>query len=470
MKNNNREQYRRLINSLAILVILVMESFIFYYVWDRYYSEGLWLEPFYGKGNVFIVLVYAGFMLLFMYIYGGHKLGYMKRTNLIYSQSLSGLCANAVMYLQILLLFRHFPDPIPLILMTVVDLLVIGVFSVCFDKMFNKIFPPKEILLIYDEYPIDALWGKIKARKDRFIIKDQICVEEGMEKIYKKIDQYAVGGVLLGDVHASDRNQILKYCYARSIMVYVTPKVSDIILRNAVTLHLFDTPLLLCKNGGLNIEQRIAKRCLDLLVSIILLVIASPFMLITAILVKCYDGGPVLFKQKRLTQDGKEFYVYKFRSMIVDAEKDGVARLATTGDSRITPVGKFIRATRLDELPQLFNILSGDMSVVGPRPERPEIASEYEKTIPEFAFRLKVKAGLTGYAQIYGKYNTTAYDKLKLDLMYIESYSFINDLKLILTTFKIMFMKESTEGLENGQTTAVGGGVKNESKHESEID
>ena len=186
-----------------------------------------------------------------------------------------------------------------------------------------------------------------------------------------------------------------------------------------------------------------------------MLVVASPIMLITALCIKMYDHGPVFFKQKRLTIDGKEFYVYKFRSMITDAEKDGVARLATQNDSRITPVGKVIRATRIDELPQLINIFKGDMSVVGPRPERPEIAKEYEEQIPEFSYRLRVKAGLTGYAQIYGKYNTTAYDKLKMDLMYIESYSILEDLKLILATFKIIFTKESTEGVEDGKTISL---------------
>ena len=141
--------------------------------------------------------------------------------------------------------------------------------------------------------------------------------------------------------------------------------------------------------------------------------------------------------------------------MIVNAEKDGVARLASENDSRITPIGKLIRKTRVDELPQLINVLKGEMSLVGPRPERPEIAEEYEKIIPEFSYRLKVKAGLTGYAQLYGKYNTTAYDKLKLDLMYIQSYSIILDFKLLIMTFKILFMKESTEGVEADQITAI---------------
>lgn len=194
---------------------------------------------------------------------------------------------------------------------------------------------------------------------------------------------------------------------------------------------------------------------IDLVCSLLLLVIASPFMLVTAIAIKLYDGGPVLYKQIRCTRDRKEFYILKFRSMRVDAEKDGVARLASKNDSRITPVGKFIRATRIDELPQLFNILKGEMSFIGPRPERPEIIDQYMEEMPEFAFRMKVKAGLAGYAQVYGKYNTTPYDKLKLDLTYIEQYSVWLDIKLMLLTLKILIKPESTEGVDSSQTTAM---------------
>ena len=197
------------------------------------------------------------------------------------------------------------------------------------------------------------------------------------------------------------------------------------------------------------------KRVIDIVVSLIAAIILSPVFLITAIAIKVTDHGPVFYKQVRLTKDGKEFKILKFRSMRVDAEKDGVARLSTgENDSRITPVGKIIRACRVDELPQLFNILKGDLSIVGPRPERPEIASQYCEEMPEFALRLQAKAGLTGYAQVYGKYNTTPYDKLTMDLMYIAHPSIVEDLKIMLATVKILFLPESTEGIAEGQTTA----------------
>jgi exopolysaccharide biosynthesis polyprenyl glycosylphosphotransferase len=247
----------------------------------------------------------------------------------------------------------------------------------------------------------------------------------------------------------------LKYCYGKGVRCYTTPKISDLIIRSAESQHMFDTPLLLSRNNGLTIEQRFVKRMVDILFSAIALIPALPLMAIVAVFIKSEDWGSIIYKQKRLTINGKTFYVYKFRSMKEDAEKDGVARLAGENDTRITRTGRIIRAVRFDELPQLFNILKGDMSIVGPRPERPEIASEYEKEIPEFNYRLKVKAGLTGYAQVYGKYNTTAYDKLKLDLMYVQNYSLKLDFEIMMKTVQILFMKESTEGVESGQEIAL---------------
>ena len=285
-------------------------------------------------------------------------------------------------------------------------------------------------------------------------IANKIYVGVDEEELRKEMLKDEYDGVVLWDVPAKLRNRNLKYLYAHNIRVYMMPKISDVIIKGSDPIHIFDTPILLTREYSLKVEQRFAKRIIDVVCAVILAVITSPIMLITAILVKCYDGGPVLYKQTRCTVNGKEFKIMKFRSMSVDAEKDGVARLASKNDSRITPIGKFIRKVRIDELPQLFNILIGDMSFIGPRPERPEIISQYIEDMPEFAFRMKVKAGLAGYAQVYGKYNTTPYDKLKLDLSYIENYSVWLDLKLMLLTIKILFSPDATEGVESNQTTA----------------
>ena len=233
------------------------------------------------------------------------------------------------------------------------------------------------------------------------------------------------------------------------------PRVGDVIMSSARPMHMFHLPMLRLRRYNTSPEYLFVKRLIDIVVSASAIILLSPIMLIVAIAIKVYDGGPVIYSQVRLTKDAKLFNIYKFRSMRTDAEKDGVARLSTgDNDNRITPIGRIIRKCRLDELPQLFNILVGDISLVGPRPERPEIAAQYCEEMPEFALRLQAKAGLTGYAQIYGQYNTAPCDKLQMDLMYIAHPSIIEDLKIILGTVKILFMPESTEGIEEGKTTA----------------
>ena len=260
--------------------------------------------------------------------------------------------------------------------------------------------------------------------------------------------------VFLCSLHSHDRNQIVKYCVHKDIVTWCIPRIGDVIMSGAEQAHLFHLPMLRVAKYNPTPEYLICKRTFDIVVSGLALILFSPLMVILAIIIR-RDGGTAFYRQKRLTKDGRIFEILKFRSMRMDAEKDGVARLSSgEADPRITKVGRFIRACRFDELPQLINILRGDMSIVGPRPERPEIAEQYKKELPEFDLRLQCKCGLTGYAQVYGQYNTTPYDKLLMDLMYIARPSFIEDLKICFATVKILFEKESTEGVAEGQTTA----------------
>lgn len=448
----NYEQYKRMIRFLTSVTILSAEIGIYWFVWETYISE-MAGTPFFRKGDWLMIAVYGLLLLFFSRMYGGLKIGYLERGNVLYSQILVVVLVNGFTYLQAALLAKHFLNITPFILMLVLQVVVIGIWTVGANFLFQKLFPPRQMLLVYGNRPSLSLMHKMNRRKDRYQIKTVVHVDEGLETILRMISAY--DAVVICDVPSPMRNQILKACYAGEIRVYMTPKISDILIRSAEEITLFDTPLIMARNGRMPIEQAFFKRLMDIVISGIACIIALPFMAGTALAVKLEDGGPVLYKQKRLTIGGREFYVYKFRSMRMDAEKDGVARLASAGDSRITRVGNFIRKVRLDELPQLFNILKGDMSIVGPRPERPEIAKQYEAEMPEFSYRLRVKAGLTGYAQIFGKYNTTPYDKLKLDLHYIQNYSLMLDVKLMIQTVKILFMKESTEGVDVGQVTAV---------------
>ena len=437
-------QYKRIIKFMSSAAIVAMEAGIYGFVWVTYYNRLLEF-PFWRRGNWLMIAVYAVLLIFFEQMYGGFKVGFYKKWNVIYSQILALVIVNVITYLQIALIDKRFHSLTLMGGILVTEIMVAVIWAFAFQFIYSRLFPRRHMLLVYGERPIFHLMQKISTREDKYQICNIIHYEEGVDEIMRLVDQY--DAIIIGDIPAHERNQLLKRCFGQGIRTYTVPKISDIINRSSDDLNLFDTPLLLSRNEDLKIEQLFAKRMMDVVCSFLGLLISSPFFLIIAFLIKATDRGPVFYKQIRLTRNGKEFEIYKFRTMIQDAEKDGHARLASEHDDRILPVGRFLRATRLDELPQLINVLKGEMSMVGPRPERPELAAEIEKELPEFPYRLKVKAGLTGYAQIYGKYNTTAYDKLKLDLTYIRKYSFFLDLKLMIMTPKIMLMKESTEGV-----------------------
>lgn len=439
------DQYKRLIKFIFSFNAVLFVVIIYWFVWNGYYNKII-EAPFWRKGNWLMVALYAALLAFFYRTYGGFKIAYLKKGNLIWSQILSIIFVNLITYFQIALIDKKFHPLYPMLVMSVGEFIVVALWANVFQMIYQKLFPPKKMLLIYGDRPAFHLREKINSREDKYYLAGAIHIREDAEKLNDEIRKY--DAVIIGDIPAHERNQLMKLCFERSVRTYTVPKISDILLRTSSELDIFDSPLFLSRNEGLQIEQRFLKRLCDVGLSLFGMIIASPFFAIIALMIKCTDGGPVFYRQDRLTKDRKVFSICKFRTMIQDAEKETGARLASEQDDRILPVGRFLRSTRLDELPQLWNILKGDMSFVGPRPERPELASAIEKEIPEFAYRLKVKAGLTGYAQVYGKYNTTAYDKLKLDLTYIRKYSIFLDIKMILMTPKIMFMKESTEGIK----------------------
>lgn len=442
MMKNNRDQFKRIFSFFNAVLLVSLYAIGFVWVWYQSYSDAI-LLPFYRRGNWVMILIYVILVLLFSKAFGGLKIGYLKRTDMFYSQTLSIFCVNVLTYLQISVVNRDFSATLPMMLLTVADLIVLLLWIFLTNKVYFRLYPPRKLVVIYGDRTAAELVLKMSRRVDKYMICESVSAEASPEEIRKAMERYE--GIILCEVSGKKRNDLIKYCFAKNIRAYVAPKLSDIILRGAEEIRLFDTPLLLCRNYGLTFEQKLGKRLFDLAFAVVFLVALSPIMLAVAIAIKLDDGGPVLFRQKRLTERGREFYVYKFRSMVVDAEKNG-PQLAREDDKRITRVGRILRKCRLDELPQLFNILKGDMSVVGPRPERPELAQEYEKNMPEFEFRLHVKAGLTGYAQVTGLYDTQPYDKLKMDLMYIENYSIFLDLRIILMTLKTaLFPGESNE-------------------------
>ena len=448
MQKNRRvlhEYTKSIVRNIESLIEIVTLAIVYYLVWKFGYETGIF-PAYHGRGKYLLMGVYSILTYIFFQNTEGFQFGNLRKLDLLLAQGIALGIVNVITYFQLCLIANHLINPMPMIGLMVIDLVIMLIFVYLYTAIYHRLFTPHNIIMIFGTDDAVGLKIKMDSRKDKYHVAKMMPVSEGLEAICREVVKY--DAVVLNDVAAQIRNDILKFCYQHRIRVYVAPKITDIMLRGARNVTLFDTPLFLVKGTGLTLGQRFLKRTGDILISFIALIVASPILLIVALAIKLEDGGPVFFKQERATKNGKVFSILKFRSMIVDAEKEGFPIPATGGDPRITKVGKLIRATRIDELPQILNILKGDMSIVGPRPERVEHVEKYSKEVPEFEYRLKVKGGLTGYAQIYGKYNTSAYDKLRLDMMYIENYSIALDIKLLLLTLRIMLQKESTEGFE----------------------
>ncbi len=445
MKRKKLDGVKGTIRFLEGFLEIGILTLLYYIFWRQGYDDANFPE-YLGNGKYVLAGVYALLIMALFYSMDGFQFGYLKRTDILVSQVLATVMANFITYWQLCLIANVVITPAPMLVLTVAEAVAVFLCSLAYTELYHSLYAAKDMVMIFGTDNAISLKFKMESREDKYHIKRLISVERGKEYIFREIVNY--DAVIINDVPAMIRNDILKFCYEHEIRAYVAPKLTDIILRGAHSINLFDTPLLLVRSQGLTSVQRFFKRVMDLVLCGIAMIPAAPIMLIVAIAIKLEDGGPVFYRQERLTIGGRPFKIFKFRSMIVNAEKNVGAVLATEHDPRITKVGRFVRATRLDEIPQLLNILKGDMSVVGPRPERQVFVDEFCQKTPEFVYRMKVKGGLTGYAQIYGKYNTTPYDKLRLDLMYIANYSLLQDIKLILMTVRIVLKKESTEGID----------------------
>lgn len=443
-------------HNLALRTVKIMNVIImvvpFMLCWFLYYGSRIKV-PYYRTGNFLIIILFMVLYMFFGRLYDAFVINLSKISEIIYSQFLAVSFTDLIMYIVICLLSSKLTNLWPGIACLVGQVLVSSCWTFCVHKWYFKTFEPVPTIIVYEnKKSLKELNSSIVLLK-RFNIIDTIKADDCLDDLSFLND---IGAIFLCGNKSSKRNIILKECIKRDIDVFICPGISDIILSGAYPIHAFPFPVLKTYRYMPQPEYVFFKRLFDIILSAFLLILTLPISLIVAIAIKAYDGGPCFYKQTRLTKDGKEFGILKFRSMIVDAEKDGVARLSSgDNDSRITPIGKIIRACRMDELPQLLNILKGDMTFVGPRAERPELTEKYSEKFPEFKLRLQAKAGLTGYAQVYGKYNTEPYEKLQMDLMYIAHPSLIEDFKIILATIKILFMKDSTEGIQEGATDAL---------------
>lgn len=407
--------------------------------------------------NYIVTGSFAILVAFFNRTYNSYLFGYCRIRTLAFAQILSQLFSLTVIFFGVSLGWNQWKAPWWFLILFIVYILLDCGFSFFGNWYYFHLNPPRKTLLIYRNNRDRRRFGSITGKPTERLY--QIVKEIKFDGTFEEIKPELGGGyeaVFVAGLNSHCRNGILKYCEDMGIRGFFLPHVGDVIMQGAQHIQAFDTPVMMVRRKTLRPEYRVVKRLADFCLSLIGLILLSPIFLVTAIAIKSYDRGPVFYKQTRLTRNGKVFKIIKFRSMRVDAEKDGIARLSTgENDERITPIGKIVRKCRLDELPQLINILKGEMSIVGPRPERPEIAEEYYKQIPDFRLRLQVKAGLTGYAQVYGKYSSDPYEKLEFDLMYINNMSILTDLELMFATASILFVGESTKGIEAGAENAM---------------
>lgn len=441
MRQNKNKANAKIVLSMTniliyeiIMLTILMTGYIDYYFY-------------YSNGYAVFFLIYLSLFGIFGKLFDSFNLGDTTTTDLFISHSLTLLFSNFFIYAILCLITLRIIPIRPFVIMQALGMAMAALLLVVEDSYLSKHYPPAKFICIYGEEHNDLI-GKLNNPKDLSI---SIVKTMSIKEIkYKELDVLFrnIDGIITLDVHHPDKKKLFKACYKKRLMIYDMPSITDMLIASGNILHMVDTPIIKVNKFGPNQFERIVKRFIDIIGSFVLLVITSPIMLVTAIAIKLNDGGKVFYKQSRLTKDGKEFKIIKFRSMVMNAEdKTGVV-FAKVDDDRITSVGKVIRKFRIDELPQMLNILKGEMSFVGPRPERIEIYDQITKTMPEFDYRLCVKAGLTGYAQIYGKYNTTLRDKLLLDLYYIEKYSLVEDIKLLILTLKVVFKADSTEGIK----------------------
>lgn len=387
-------------------------------------------------------------------VYGGFAVGKKKSKEIIPSLAIAVFITDFVTYFQLCIMnvnqFNQstltFKNVGVFFLVFLFQIAAIILFVYFGNYVYFKINPPERCIIICDavEKATDIL-PKIGRYKKQFQVTDIItCESKNMKERIRHSDS-----VFIYNVPADKKSEIIDYSYKHFTNIYLTTELSDVVVNYAKPMVLDDLSILASNIKDLSFEQKFVKRAMDLVIAGLASIIFSPIMLVEALLIKAYDKGPVFFKQQRATLNGKLFNVLKFRTMIVDADKLEGYRPATDKDERITPVGKILRKLRIDELPQLLNIVKGDMSIVGPRPERIEHVQMYTHDLPEFKYRLRVKAGLTGLAQIAGKYNTLPKDKLILDLMYIEKYSIFSDVLLMFQTVSVFFKADSTEGFSD---------------------
>ncbi|WP_159459740.1 sugar transferase [Scatolibacter rhodanostii] len=438
---------KKLKKTIVFFLKVTLFASLFAIFFGIFSMDNPWLlDPSRTMGITMVTFTVMG--MAFMSIYGGYAIGQQKSKPIIYSLTLATIITDLITHFELSIMNagagKHgrfvYEDPHLLLLVIILQILVIIAFTYLGNYIYFLIEPPEKCCVIASsESSLGHVIPKINRFKKQYNIVYKI--HYGNRAVFDRIDECDT--VFIYDIPESHRNRFIDYCYQNNKHIYYNFEMADVVAMGGKFTTIDDKSFVCHTVKEMTIEQRAVKRLMDISISLVGLIVASPIMLISAIIIKAEDGGKIFYRQKRLTKFGKVFEVLKFRTM---KEENSVHKSAAQDDDRITKVGNVLRRFRLDELPQLINILWGDMTLVGPRPEMLENVAEYTSDLPEFSYRLRAKAGLTGLAQISGKYNTSPKDKLVLDLMYIENFSIWSDIKIILQTVTVFFKSsESTE-------------------------
>jgi exopolysaccharide biosynthesis polyprenyl glycosylphosphotransferase len=442
-----KEQLKKCENLMVLLFKIILYFSVFWSFY-RLFAIKNWPLLTLSRTMAVTILSYLIAGYLFLKIYGGYDIGKRKSKPIIISLSLAAFMTNIVAYVMLSVMNTNtdngnnatfkFEQPWLLLVVFFLQYVLITVAVYGGNWIFFKIYDPERCLIVTSS---QRSLNEISKSIRKYKLQYKICrnMDYRNENLRDTIPKYDT--IFVYDVPVKERTQIVEFCYQNMKNVYINPEMADVVELNSHHVMLDDVSLFELSSLGLTAEQKFMKRLSDIIISVLALVITCPIVLIAAIAIKLEDGGTVFFKQNRATRGGKIFSVYKLRTMKENVEN----YLSVVDDDRITPVGRFLRRFRIDEIPQFVNVLKGEMSVVGPRPEMLANMFNYTNDLPEFEYRLRVKAGITGYAQIAGKYNTSPKDKLVLDLMYIEEYSLWLDFKLIFQTLIVIFKKDSTE-------------------------
>lgn len=394
------------------------------------------------SGLLPIIIVVTGLLLN---INGLYSIEHKRFTEILLSLFVTNLCTFILVFFLSLFIYEELTSRQVLFTTTIIQSCCLSIWRYFFWKVECHLHDRRKVLLIGSPDECIHVYNRLSQQPQLNMCLKYVCTN--MDNLSWQNAASQVDIIMMcPEMRHHHKVQVINYCYTHRKQPLLIPNTFEIFCSGSELDKIDDIPVFRLQNLHPSLEIRLFKRFFDIMIAGIGFVCAIPFMLLTVLAIKLTDPGPVLYSQIRTGRDGKQFKVYKFRTMRVDAEKYSGPMLAREHDPRITKTGRFLRAVRLDELPQIWNVLVGDMSIVGPRPERPFFVKQFIEEMPEYAYRHNVKPGITGLAQVYGKYNTTPFDKLVYDLMYIQRCNLLTDMTIIIQTVKVLFTKSATEG------------------------